>query len=113
MKYLCLVYGVADRFPASSNSPDDSEYRAYAGLLAESGRLLAGELLASDCSATTVEVCQGKVTVMDTRVSEQAAPLAGFFLVTARDLNEAIHLASGIPLVGVGCVEIRPVRVTL
>ncbi|WP_439135625.1 YciI family protein [Pseudomaricurvus sp.] len=113
MKYLCLVYGEADHFSGNSGCPDDAAYRAYAGLLAEGGRLLAGELLTGDYSATTVQVRQGKVAVIDATKSEQAAPLAGFFLVTARDLNEAIHLASGIPLAGVGCVEIRPVRVTL
>ncbi|MBU3068247.1 YciI family protein [Aestuariicella sp. G3-2] len=113
MKYLCLVYGVEERFPGTADMPADTECVHYAESLAESGRLLAGEALAPAYTATTVMVRNHQVSVTDGVFSSGGSPLVGFYLVTARDLNEAIHLASEIPLARIGCVEIRPVRGTL
>lgn len=107
MKYLCLVYGSA----AGAAESGDRDHQAYAELLAGRGSLLAGELLAAEYASTRVRLQQGRVAISDGPETELAAPLAGFFLLQARDLNEAILLASGIPLARVGWVDIRPVRV--
>lgn len=117
MKYLCLVYGGAESGCASNESPAEAACVLYAESLAERGRLLAGETLAPASAATTVMVRNERVSVADGTVSggvaDTGSPLLGFYLMSARDLNEAIHLASSNPLARVGCVEIRPVRVTL
>lgn len=106
MKYLCLVYGAT-----ATAAPGDGDHLAYVESLTGRSRLLAGELLAVDYATTRVRVQQGRVAISDGPEPGTAAPLAGFLLIQARDLNEAILLASGIPLARVGWVEIRPVRV--
>jgi hypothetical protein len=61
-------------------------------------------------TATTVRVRQGKLSVTDGPFAETKEQLAGFYLIEARDLNEAIQLAGRIPPARVGSVEVRPVR---
>ena len=106
MKYLCLVYGDEK---ALANMPDehcvavDEELRA-------NGRCVASEALQPVATATTVRVRNGKVSVTDGPFAETKEVLAGFYLVEARDLNEAIQLAAKIPPASVGCVEVRPIR---
>lgn len=106
MKYLCLVYG-EERDIASM---DDHECLAYDVSMRESGRCLASEALESVTTAATVRVRNGKLSVSDGPFAETKEQLAGFYLVEARDLNEAIQLAAKIPPARVGCVEVRPIR---
>lgn len=106
MKYLCLVYGEEG---AIANM-DDHECLAYDRSLRESGRCVASEALEPVATATTVRVRHGKVSVSDGPFAETKEQLAGFYLVEARDLNEAISLAAKIPPARVGSVEVRPVR---
>src|SRR6186713_1482851 len=101
MKYLCLVYGAEDLISAM----DDHECLAYDAAMRDSGRCVASEALESVSTATTVRVRNGKVSVSDGPFAETKEQLAGFYLVEARDLNEAIQLASKIPPAKVGCVE--------
>jgi hypothetical protein len=106
MKYLCLVYGEEDKLAAM----DDHECLAYDAALRASGRCLASEALQPVAAATTVRVRQGRVSVTDGPFAETKEALAGFYLIEARDLNEAIQLASKIPPAAVGSVEVRPIR---
>ena len=106
MKYLCLVY--LDE--KDLNSVPDSDCMAYGEGLKKSGHSVAAEALQSVHTATTVRVRNGKVSVTDGPFAETKEQLAGFYLVDARDLNEAIQLASKIPPARVGSVEVRPVR---
>lgn len=110
MKYLCLVYSEEDKLHSLPESPKDEECLAYCDTLRESGRLLGGEALESVQTATTVRVRGGKVSVTDGPFAETKEQLAGFYLVDARDLNEAIQLAAKIPAARVGSIEVRPVR---
>jgi len=110
MKYLCLVYSEEEKLHALPESPQDSECMAYAGALRASGRLLAGEPLESVQTATTVRVRGGKLSVTDGPFAETKEQLAGFYLIEARDLNEAIQVAAKIPPARVGSIEVRPVR---
>ncbi|MBI5578227.1 MAG: hypothetical protein HY895_03665 [Deltaproteobacteria bacterium] len=71
---------------------------------------IASEALQSIETATTVRIRQGKLSVTDGPFAETKEQLAGFYLITARDLNEAIHLAAGIPPARVGSIEVRPIR---
>jgi hypothetical protein len=78
--------------------------------LRASGRRLASEALEPVATATTVRVRNGRLSVSDGPFAETKEQLAGFYLVEAHDLNEAIQLASRIPPAAVGCIEVRPVR---
>jgi hypothetical protein len=106
MKYLCLVYLDQEHWDACP----DSTCAAYAQQLAESRRLLAAEPLHPTDTATTVRVRKGKISLYDGPFAETKEQLAGFYLVDAADLNEAIRIASGIPPAKYGSVEVRPVR---
>ena len=106
MKYLCLVYLDAERWSACS----DAECADYVKELAEGKRLIAGEPLHPVHTATTVRVRGGEVTLFDGPHAETREMLAGFYLVDARDLNEAIQIAARIPPARHGSIEVRPVR---
>jgi hypothetical protein len=106
MKYLCLVYGAEEQISAM----DEHECLEYDRSIRESGRCVASEALESVATATTVRVRNGKVSVFDGPFAETKEQLAGFYMIEARDLNEAIQLASKIPPAKVGCVEVRPIR---
>ncbi len=106
MKYLCLVYSEEKKLDAVP----DSECLAYDAALRENGHCLASEALQPVQTATTVRVRSGKVSITDGPFAETKEQLAGFYLIEARDLNEAIQLASKIPPARVGSVEVRPIR---
>ena len=106
MKYLCLVYLDAAHWNACSDQVcADSVQRLAAGQ-----RLVAAEPLHGTHTATTVRVRNGEVTLFDGPFAETREMLAGFYLIDAKDLNEAIQLAAGIPPAAYGSVEVRPVR---
>ena len=106
MKYVCLVYLDENKLGTVS----DNECKAYGDGLRSSGRWLAAEALQGVHTATTVRLRDGKVSVTDGPFAETKEQLAGFYLVDARDLNEAIQIASKIPPARVGSIEVRPVR---
>ncbi|WP_025126893.1 YciI family protein [Pseudomonas sp. PH1b] len=110
MKYLCLVYSDEQLLHSLPDSPRDAECQAYAEAVQGSGRMLAAEALQSVQTATTVRMRGGKLAITDGPFAETKEQLAGFYLIEARDLNEAIQLAAGIPAARVGSVEVRPVR---
>jgi len=106
MKYLCLVYLDEKRM----DELPDEDCVAYDTQIRTSGCCLASEALQSVQTATTVRLRNGKVSVTDGPFAETKEQLAGFYMIEARDLNEAIQIASKIPPARVGCVEVRPIR---
>lgn len=110
MKYLCLIYSDEQALHTSPDSPHDSECLAYAESIQASGRMLAAEPLESVTTATTVRMRNGKLSITDGPFAETKEQLAGFYLIDAKDLNEALQVAGGIPAARVGGVEVRPVR---
>ena len=102
MKYLCLVYLESQKWHAVP----DPECASCGDSLRRSGQLLAAEPLEPVETATTVRVRGGKVSVTDGPFAETKEQLAGFYLVEARDLDEALELARALPD---GTVEVRPV----
>lgn len=106
MKYLCLVYldeKTLDAVP-------DSDCMTYSEGLRKSGHSIAAEALQPVHTATTVRVRNGQVSVTDGPFAETNEQVAGFYLIDAKDLTEAIQLASKIPPARVGSIEVRPVR---
>ena len=106
MKYLCLVYLEKDKWSAVP----DRECAACGEGFHKSGVLLAAEPLEPVETATTVRVRNGRTYITDGPFAETKEQLAGFYLLNARDLNEAIAMASKIPPAREGSVEVRPVR---
>src|SRR5207237_7631886 len=88
----------------------DSECAACGAGVRNSGLLIAAEALQPVETATTVRVRNGKVSITDGPFAETKEQLAGFYLIDARDLNDAIHVASKIPPAREGAIEVRPVR---
>ena len=106
MKYLCLVYGEE----RAMERVDDAHCLAYDESIRESGHCVASEALEPAATATTVRVRNGKVMRTDGPFAETKEVLAGFYLIEARDQEEAVRLASKIPPAEVGSIEVRPVR---
>src|SRR5262249_60843418 len=104
MKYLCLVYLEASKLHAVP----DRECMACGDSLRQSGKLLAAEPLYPVETATTVRVRNGTMTVTDGPFAETKEQLAGFYLIDARHLNDAIQVTRNIPPAREGSVEVRP-----
>jgi hypothetical protein len=106
MKYACLVYLEGEKLHAVG----DSECAACGDGFRQRGILVAAEALQPIEAATTVRVRNGKVSVTDGPFAETKEQLAGFYLIEAGDLNEALQIAAKIPPAREGSVEVRPVR---
>lgn len=106
MKYLCLVYLDEQRL----DELPDEDCVAYDTAIRSSGHCLASEALQSVHTATTVRVRSGKVSVTDGPFAETKEQLAGFYMIEAKNIDEAIHIAAGIPPARVGSIEVRPIR---
>ena len=112
MKYACLVYfepGALDRFTVEEGAKLTEDSLAYDRFLASRGNLIMAQALEAPQTAVTIRVRNGKLSSTDGPFAETREILAGFVLIEARDLNEAIGLAEKIPLAAVGSIEIRPV----
>lgn len=106
MKYVCLVYGEE----GPMRDLPDADCAAYASSLTDSGRLIVGQALQPVETATTVRVRNGRTSVVDGPFAETKEQLAGFYLIDASDLDEAIQIASKIPPARIGSIEVRPAR---
>ena len=106
MKYLCLVYMEEQKLKAVP----DRECAAFSEGLSQRGHRLAAEALQPVNTAATVRVRDGRLSVTDGPFAETKEQLAGFYLIDARDLNEAIQVAAKIPPAREGSIEVRPVR---
>ena len=106
MKYLCLVYLDESRL----HELPDEDCVEFDTSIRNSGHCVASEALQSVQTATTVRVRNGKVSITDGPFAETKEQLAGFYMIEARDLNEAIQIASKIPPARVGSIEVRPIR---
>ena len=113
MKYLCMV--IVDEKKIKSLSEADSqalddESLEYDKTIRKSGHFLVAQALESVDAAATVRLRNGKVSVTDGPFAETHEQIGGFILIEANDLNEAIRVASGIPAIRFGAVEVRPVK---
>jgi hypothetical protein len=113
MKYLCMIFYEQKRHDALSRREYDAlkaESLAYDDELRQSGRFLAAQALESIDAATTIRLRDGRPSTTDGPFAETKEHIGGFILIEARDLNEAIQLASRIPPARLGGVEVRPVK---
>jgi hypothetical protein len=113
MKYLCMVIVDEKRLQAMTESEAqalDDQSLEYDQVLRKGGHFLAAQALESVTSATTIRMRSGKVSITDGPFAETNEQIGGFILMEAKDLNEAIHLVSHIPVIRFGAVEVRPVK---
>jgi hypothetical protein len=113
MKYLCLV--IVDEkklqaMPESEAQALDDESLEYDEALRQKGHFLAAQALEPVSSATTVRIRSGKISITDGPFAETNEQIGGIILIEAKDLNEAIQLASHIPAIRWGAVEVRPIK---
>jgi hypothetical protein len=112
MQYLLLIYGAESDWEKLGEPEKQKIYQQYGELvesLKQSGHHLGGHELQPIATATTVRVRNGKQTMTDGPFAETKEQLAGYFLVEAKDLDEAIAIAARIPSVHTGSIEVRPV----
>ncbi len=111
MQYMLLIYETEGRDRSSQEYAQlMREYMAFTEDIVKSGNFKAGDPLEPTSSATTVRVRNGKTLVTDGPFAETKEQLGGYYLVEAKDLDEAIALAARIPAVRTGSIEVRPVR---
>ena len=114
MKYLCLIYDEETKMATMSKSDADAfmgEYYAFTEDIKKSGHYVAGEALKPVSTATTVRMRNGKMSTTDGPFAETKEQLGGFYMIEARDLNDALQVASRIPSARHGSVEVRPIEV--
>ena len=112
MRYLCLIYDDEQTMNAMPKGEADAfmgEYHAFTDSVRRSGHYLAGDALQPVQAATTLRQRGGRLTTTDGPFAETKEQLGGFFLIEARDLNEALQVAARIPSVRTGSVEVRPI----
>lgn len=112
MKYLCMAYEEEATLNALSKAEWDDLRREtlnYVEEISRKGHLVSAEPLQSVRTASTVRVRGGKLSVTDGPFAETKETLGGFFLINARDLNEAISIAAKWPSARFGSIEVRPV----
>ena len=115
MRYLVLIYDEGSANPPSE-APDMAvvgavmeEYNAYTRMLRDSGAYVAGEALQPVTTATTIRVRDGQTMTTDGPFAETKEALGGFYLVEAKDLDEALALGAACPGAKFGSIEVRPI----
>jgi hypothetical protein len=112
MKYLCLIYEDEtfwNKTPKPELDAMLAEYRAFGATYKQSGQNLGGNALQPTTTATTVRVRNGKMSTTDGPFAETREQLGGYYLLDAKDLNEAIQIAAKIPSARTGSIEVRPI----
>ena len=112
MRYLLLIYrneAEADKVDAKTTAAVTDEYGAFTRSIIESGNFKAGDRLRAASTATTVRVRDGKVLTTDGPFAETHEQLGGYYLIEAKDLDEALAIAARIPGARFGSIEVRPI----
>ena len=115
MKYLLLIYENEAAFagmPEAEQGKIFEEYMSYTKGIKKGGQYISGEALEPISTATTVRVKNGKTVTTDGPFAETKEQLGGFYMVEAKNLDEAIQLAAGIPASRTGSIEVRPIMPT-
>jgi hypothetical protein len=113
MKYLCLIYDDEKKMATMSKDEGEAfmgEYFAFTEGIKKSGHYLGGNALQPVNTATTVRNRAGKLSTTDGPFAETKEQLGGYYLIEARDLNDALQVAAKIPSARTGSVEVRPIQ---
>lgn len=113
MRYMLLIYEAEAQWAALSQEEKGRIFGEYIALkedLTKNGQLLNAAPLQPTPTATTVRVRDGRTATTDGPFAETREQLGGFFLIEARDLDEACEVASRFPPARLGTIEVRPVQ---
>jgi hypothetical protein len=112
MQYLLLIYENEKRWSTmteANRNAEMAEYTTFTEDIQKSGKLVAGDALQPTTTATTVRVREGKRLTTDGPFAETKEQLGGYYLVNAKDLDEALAVAARIPAARTGSIEVRPI----
>src|SRR5687767_12894480 len=113
MKFMVLIYNDTDMLDAMPPRQFDATMRQcldHADELRNDGHLLDSQQLEPPSTARTIRVRNGRQTVVDGPFTETKEMLAGFNIIEARDMDEAVRIAASFPWASTGSIEVRPVR---
>lgn len=113
MKYLCLVYHDEQPGESLNGSEFDAiadEILDFSEELRQSGHVIVAAPLQPAKAAATIRIWNGRVSITDDLLPETREQLSAFFVIEARDLNDAIRIAAKLPPSRAGSIEVRPVR---
>jgi hypothetical protein len=111
MRYLCLIYENEQLYQNMSQAEMEkvmAEYNAYTEAIKKSGNWIGGEALQPTNTATSVRLRNGKISTTDGPYVETKEQLGGYYLINAKDLKDAVQVASRIPAARNGTIEVRP-----
>ena len=112
MRYLCLIYSeeaMWQKAPKAESNKMLSEYADFGKRISESGHYVGGNRLQPTHAATTLRIRNGKLSTTDGPFAETKEQLGGYYLIEAKDLNDAIQVGAKIPGARVGSIEVRPI----
>ena len=113
MQFMVLIHtddSLLDALPADAFDTMMRGCLQHADALRANGTLLDSQQLEAPATARSVRVRNGRTTITDGPFAETKEVLAGFNLIEAADMDEAVRIASEFPWAGMGCIEVRPVR---
>lgn len=113
MRYLCLIYHEEERTDALPDAVREElfcESIQFRQHLRDNGQEIVSSFLQPSAAAATIRVREGKLAITEGPFARTREQLGGFYLIEARDLNDAIRLASYMPPARVGCIEVRPLQ---
>ena len=113
MKYLCLIYDDEKKMATMSKDEGEAfmgEYFAFTEGIKKTGHYLGGNALQPVNTATTLRNRAGKLSTTDGPFAETKEQLGGYYLIEARDLNDALQVAAKIPSAKTGSIEVRPIQ---
>ena len=114
MQYLLLIYGNESEWATRREADTKAmmnDYRAFTQSIIQSGNFKAGDALKPTSTATTVRVRGGKTLTTDGPFAETREQLGGYYLIEAKDLDEATAIAARVPTAKFGSIEVRPIMV--
>ena len=111
MKFLCIICAekVMEQMSEADAAKHYEDYEKFTREIRESGHFVSAHRLAPPSEATTVRVRKGVVSTTDGPFAETKEQFGGFYVIEARDREEALKVASRIPGGWIGCVEVRPI----
>jgi len=114
MQYLLLIYDNEAEMQANRTGSGEvmmKEYRDFTDSILKSGHMKAGDALQPTSTATCVRIRNGKTLTTDGPFAETKEQLGGYYLIEAKDLDEATKIAARVPSAKSGTIEVRPIRV--
>ena len=111
MQYLLLIYQNEAEMKSAADGTMMADYVTFTQDIIRNGNFKAGDALQSTTTATTVRVREGKTLTTDGPFAETREQLGGYYLIEAKDLDEAIAIAARVPSARIGSIEVRPIKV--